>query len=436
MSVPDQLASTNAIESAVSAVLVVIQRPDAAPSFSKSNLEELVGLVRTMGLEILDSMTVRLGEPHPRYLVGSGKAEEIVARAKETKASCIVFDEDLTPSQQRNWEKLSGLCVIDRHEVILEIFASRASSREASLQVGLARMEYSLPRLTRAWTHLSRQRGGARGTRGEGETQLEIDRRLVVRKIARLKQELELVRAQRDTRRKRRQEGAIPSGSVVGYTNAGKSSLLNVLSGAHVLVEDKLFATLDPTTRRFKLKSGREVLLTDTVGFIRRLPHDLIMAFKSTLEETVLSDFLVHVLDLSNPEVEQHYETTLSVLRELGAGDRPVITVFNKIDAVDRSVAANGGLYANGLLARLPDALFVSARTGEGLDGLEEAIGMLIARERPVLTFDLPGSRHDLLALIHRTGKILREQYEDNLIRVAAQVPERTRNLLAQYLVG
>jgi len=414
----------------MSAVLVTLQRPGVASAISESHSGELTGLVRTMGLEVCDALIARLGEPHPRFLVGTGKAEEIAARAKELGADCIVFDDDLAPSQQRNWEKMSGLAVIDRHEVILEIFAARAATREAALQVGLARLEYSLPRLTRAWTHLSRQRGGARGTRGEGETQLELDRRLVVRKIARLKRDIELVRGQRSTRRRRREEGALPTGSIVGYTNAGKSSLLNVLSGSNVLVEDKLFATLDPTTRRVRLGDGDDVLLTDTVGFIRRLPHDLIVAFKATLEETLLSDFLIHVLDASSPEVQEHHATTVAVLEELGVGMKPIITVFNKIDAADN------GIYTAALQTRLPDSIEVSARTGEGIDRLKEAIGRLHTEGRPVVQITLPGSRHDLVALIHRTGKILTTHYDDNLIMIAAQIPERTRSLLAPFLVG
>ncbi len=394
------------------------------------HLDELKGLVRTLDFEVSSGSIVKIDEPRPRYLVGSGKAEEIAQTARELRADCIVFDDELSPSQQRNWERLAGCAVIDRHEVILEIFAARASTREAALQVGLARMEYSLPRLTRAWTHLSRQHGGARGTRGEGETQLEIDRRVVLQKISKFKSELDRVERQRDLRRRRRTLHAIPVGSVVGYTNAGKSSLLNRLSGSNVLTENKLFATLDPTTRKVSLKDGREVLLTDTVGFIRKLPHDLVMAFRSTLEETVLSDFLVNVLDLSNPEVEQHYRATLAVLDELGAKGKPTITVFNK---VDRTIDP---WHAGRLRAELPDAVYVSAKTGEGIEELVAAIGRLLADDSPALEFALPGDRHDLVALLHRTGRILSEAYEDGRILVSAQVSDRTKNLLADYLSG
>lgn len=414
----------------VSAILVSIQSSETTASASAEHLRELEGLVRTLKIEVRDSFIVKIETPRSRYLVGSGKAQEIVGKAREVGADCIVFDDDLSPTQQRNWEQLSGRAVIDRHEVILEIFASRASTREATLQVGLARMEYSLPRLTRAWTHLSRQRGGARGTRGEGETQLEMDRRVVLQKISRMRGELEQLREQRELRRRRRQTHSIPVGSIVGYTNAGKSSLLNVLAGSSVLAEDKLFATLDPTTRKVSLRDGREVLLTDTVGFIRKLPHDLVMAFRSTLEETVLSDFLINVLDLSSGEVEQHYLATLSVLDEIGARDKPIITVFNKIDNVHET------LYANHLQETHPDAVYVSAKTGAGIDALVAAIGRLLAQNAPALNFALPGDRHDLVALLHRTGRILWKNYEDGQILVSAQVSDRTKNLLARYISG
>jgi len=414
----------------VSAVLVTIQYPGVATAICEEHLEELKGLVGTLDFEVRDASIVKVASPRPRYLVGSGKAEEIASKARDLSTECIVFDDELSPSQQRNWEQLTGLAVIDRHEVILEIFAARASTREAALQVGLARMEYSLPRLTRAWTHLSRQHGGARGTRGEGETQLEMDRRVVLRKIGRLKGELERMKGQRDLRRRRRAVRSLPVGSVVGYTNAGKSSLLNVLSGSNVLTEDKLFATLDPTTRKVSLRDGREVLLTDTVGFIRKLPHDLVMAFRSTLEETVLSDFLINVLDLSNSEVEEHQHATLAVLEELGARDKPIITVFNKIDR------AHDTWYANHLQEVHPDAVYVSAKTGQGMDDLIAAIARLLSQDSRPLAFALPSSRHDLLALLHRTGTILETNYEDGHILVSAQVPDRTRNLLAEYIAG
>ncbi|MEW5814613.1 MAG: GTPase HflX, partial [Spirochaetota bacterium] len=307
------------------AFLVGVHYNGTEVQLAENLLYELASLTRNIGLQITGSILVRLNVITPRYLLGTGKTQEIISLAKEHNADCIIIDAELTPSQQRNWEKLSGLCAIDRHEVILEIFAAHASTREAVLQVGLARMEYSLPRLKRAWTHLSRQRGGLRGTRGEGEAQLEVDRRIVLRKIDRMKKELAKVHLQRALRRKQREKFDLPTASFVGYTNAGKSSLLNRLSDSKVLVEDKLFATLDPTTRRIELDNGQNLLLTDTVGFIRKLPHDLIDAFKSTLEEVVLSDFLILVLDASSPEITEHYTTTMAVLRELEAADKPII---------------------------------------------------------------------------------------------------------------
>jgi GTP-binding protein HflX len=240
---------------------------------AEEHLEELEELVKNLDIPVIDRLLVNLKVPMARYLLGSGKAEEIAELADEQQADCLIFDGELSPSQQRNWEKLTKKCVIDRQEVILDIFANRASTREAVLQVELARMQYSLPRLTRAWTHLSRQRGGAKGTRGEGEKQIEADRRMVQQRISQLHRELKEVRKHRQTQRKSRERHQMPHAAIVGYTNAGKSSLLNRLCDSNVLVEDKLFATLDPTTRKVKLSNNQELLLTDTVGFVRKLPH-------------------------------------------------------------------------------------------------------------------------------------------------------------------
>ena len=297
------------------------------------------------------------------------------------------------------------------------------------LQVGLARAEYSLPRLTRAWTHLSRQRGGSKGTRGEGETQLEVDRRIVLRKIARMKEELVLVQRNRNTMRKQREAVPVPSAAIVGYTNAGKSSLLKKLTGADILVEDKLFATLDPTTRRIKLEGGNEVLLTDTVGFIRKLPHDLVDAFKSTLEETVLADFLLHVLDASNPEFEEHMRVTRQVLKEIGAGDKPVLTCFNKTDLLSPEDR-------HALSLQFPDAVFFSIHTGDGLETLPKALERMLYAENRMQRFILPPDRHDLVALAHRTGKVFLEEYGDEGIFLDAVVSDKTGGLLSPYRRG
>ncbi|MCL1817418.1 MAG: GTPase HflX [Spirochaetaceae bacterium] len=329
------------------------------PDETEASLAELRALVESIGFTPAAALSARIRKASPRYLVGNGKAEELRAAAEQAEAGLIVFDTELSPSQQRNWEDLTGLCVIDRQEVILEIFMDRALTREAQLQVDLARMQYSLPRLTRAWAHLSRQRGGARGTRGEGETQLEIDRRRVMARIIKTKDELKKVRKQRATQRTRRENSSLPTGCIVGYTNAGKSSLLKALSGAGLHIENKLFATLDSTTRRVHLPCGGEVLLTDTVGFISRLPHELIEAFKSTLEEAVLADFLVHVLDASSPRLREHALTTRKILAEIGAADKPVITVLNKSDLCpeDSPVCAAGDY---------PNPVMFSATRGTG----------------------------------------------------------------------
>src|ERR1035437_3300298 len=314
------------------ALLIGVQTQKMTAGEGAELLTELTELVENLRMSVTRSMLVNLRTFTPATLLGNGKTNELIELAKADGADVIVFDEALSPAQQRNWEELSGLGVIDREEVILEIFSDRAHTREAVLQVALARMEYSLPRLTRAWTHLSRQRGkGAMG--GEGETQLENDRRTVRDRISHLKMELANVVKQRGVQRTRRQRIPIPTASIVGYTNAGKSTLLNALTGAHIYVADKLFATLDPTTRQLVLRGNQKLLITDTVGFIRRLPHGLVEAFKATLEEVVVADFLIHVLDVTNPNFEHHHATTLSVLGELGAADKTIVTVFNKIDA-------------------------------------------------------------------------------------------------------
>ena len=316
------------------ALLVGAYVDPAGRDEAASLLDELAELVTTLGVPIGDRMLVSHREMHPRFLVGSGKAEEISQRAKDQELDLIVFDNELSPSQQRNWEALTEFPVIDRQEVILDIFARRARTREARLQIELARAEYSLPRLTRAWGHLARQGGGI-GGRGEGESQLEQDKRRLRNQIDRLRRELQQVRAARATQRKDRQRTPVPNAAIVGYTNAGKSSLLRKLTGAEVLIEDKLFATLDTTTRRIDLPNKQPLLLTDTVGFVRRLPHRLVEAFNATLEESVLADFLIHVLDASQPAVLEFYRTTVRVLEELGSHDKQTLIVFNKIDKVE-----------------------------------------------------------------------------------------------------
>jgi len=396
-------------------------------SEAREHLEELERLVATLGFETRGTTLVKLRRATPRYLVGSGKAIEICDAARSEEADCIVFDDDLSPSQQRNWEKLTDGCVIDRHEIILDIFAAHATSRESVLQVALARAEYSLPRLTRAWTHLSRQRGGRQGTRGEGEMQLEVDRRIVLRKIARFKRELAELARQRALRRSRRESIPVPSAAIVGYTNDGKSSLLNALTGANVGVADELFKTLDATTRRLVIPNSLDLLLTDTVGFIRKLPYDLVDAFKSTLEEARLADFLIIVLDISDLACALHYQTTLSVLRDIGAETDNSIIVLNKCDLVGESESDDA-------LRRYPEAILASSKRGIGLDELKSRLRARLYSSMSITRFVLPESRHDLAAMIHRTGRIVEEVYENGSIILTAQVSEQTQGRLRKYV--
>ncbi|MCC7518652.1 MAG: GTPase HflX [Verrucomicrobiae bacterium] len=390
-------------------------------------LEELAQLVETLGLEIVGRRLLRADRPQPRFLVGSGQAEECAVAARAATADVLVFDDVISPAQQRNWEKHGKLAVIDREEVILDIFARRARSREARLQVELARMEYALPRLTHAWRHLERQAGSGFGMTGAGETQLETDRRLVRRRIDQLRREIGEVRRHRATRRARRLRVPTPHAAIVGYTNAGKSSLFRRLTGEDVFVEDRLFATLDTTTRPIRLPDGRPLLVTDTVGFVRKLPHGLIESFKATLEEAVLSDFLVHVVDVANPACEQMRETTQDVLAELGADLRKVFTVLNKADLVP-DLARRAAL-----ARRFPDALFVSAESGEGLDALRERLQDWLPAARKRVLLRIPHADYHLVAELHRTGKVLEERHDGDAVCVTAILPPRAFPRFAQY---
>ena len=411
------------------AYLVGVYRDQNTKEEASSLLDELKLLVQTLGIAVVHLELVRVQEANARYFVGSGRAEGIVAQVQQLGADVIVFDNDLTPAQQRNWEALSQLPVIDRQEIILDIFAQRAQTKEARLQVELARLEYSLPRLTRAWGHLSRQAGGV-GGRGEGETQLETDRRIVRRHIDAVKADLELVRGRRATQRKQRERLPLPHAAIVGYTNAGKSSLLRRLTGAEVLVADKLFSTLDPTTRRVDLGNGQPLLLTDTVGFVRNLPHRLIESFKATLEEATRADFLVHVLDASHPRVYDFYDTTKRVLDELGADTLRAITVLNKIDRLEDPAAIHA------LRLHFPDAAFVSVRTGTGLEDLLERFAEKLSDRSTKVELALPLDRTELLSLLHRTGRVLRLEYGERVASVVALVSPKVFARVQPFLVN
>lgn len=347
-----------------------------------NGLAELQGLIWTLGMEEAGQTILSRLDVQPAYGMGSGKAKEIRDAALLAQADCIIMDWELDPTKQRNWEKLCGVPVFDRQEVIIRIFASRAQTREAVLQVELARLEYSLPRLAHMYGDLARQRGGNYGAKGSGEKQLELDRRQTRLKIQQVKEELKKVRQNRATQRKRRQKIPLPALALCGYTNAGKSSLLNALTGSEALVENKLFATLDPLTRRMKCQAS-EILLTDTVGFISNLPHQLIDAFKSTLEEAALADALLIVLDSSDPNALEEAATVLKVLEQIGAGQKPRLVVLNKIDALE----SPGGEGSERLLVQLaalkerfPDALEASAKSGAGLDLIKRKISDIIKK--------------------------------------------------------
>ncbi len=421
--------STEAVKE--KAFLVGTGEGSETPADVREHVAELAELASTLGVEVCGELCTMLRERNIRYFVGSGKAEEIRDAAGEAGADVIIFDSPLGASQQRNLESLCKKKVIDRHEVILEIFSGRAMTKEAVLQVELARSRYFLPRLTGAWGHLSRQRGGNTGARGGGEKQIELDRRQLKQRITALEEELAAVRKQRSVQRKNRERGKIPHAAIVGYTNAGKSTLLNTLTGADAYAADQLFATLDPTTRRLVLPDHRELLLTDTVGFVRKLPHSLVEAFKSTLEEAVLADFIILVLDASSPSVISHWETTLSVLSELGAERKDMIVVFNKMDA-----AQEDPFLIPKLKSAVPGALFLSCRTKEGMDEFRSVLMDKVAEGLDLLRLAIPPDRSDLIALLHASGKILESEYHpDGVFEAVACIDKASRRRLESFRI-
>ena len=413
------------------AMLIGITLPGESEQTTRGLLDELRELVSTLDIGIVHEREVSIRKPQAKFLVGSGKAEELIEEAKSRDCDVIVFDNELTPAQQRNWEQAAEdkILVIDRQEVILDIFGRRAQTKEAVLQVELARLEYNLPRLKSAWTHLSRQRGGGSIQRDAGETQLELDQRMVRTQISRVKKELGSVIQHREVQRKKRMTVPVPTCAIVGYTNAGKSSLLNKLTNSNILAEDKLFATLDPTSRRCPLPSGQPLVVTDTVGFVRNLPHRLVDAFKATLEEAIVSNFLIHVLDVNSPDVEAHGATTLNVLNELGAKDKKILTVFNKIDALwDQDTRHD-------LALKFPDAYFISAHTGEGMAQLLDEMEAIIEADFVQLKLLIPHDRYDLVARLHREGGVRKEEVRDNGTFVTGSVPDRLLSLIDPFIV-
>lgn len=383
---------------------------------TQESLDELAQLCETAGAKVVDSVLCRIRSRNSAMLIGEGKAEDIAALVKERKIATVVFDEELTPAQGRNLEKVLGTKVIDRTQVILDIFAQHARTAEGRLQIELAQLEYLLPRLRRMWTHLERQKGGI-GMHGPGEKQLELDRRRIIENIQRHRRRLLEVRDRRSEQRRGRRRHGWALISLVGYTNAGKSTLINALTKAGVLAYDKLFATLDPTTRQLKLPNNQLALLTDTVGFIRKLPHHLVESFKATLEEVVEADLLVHVIDASHPQVFHQIDAVNQVLREIGVHDKVVLPVFNKLDIPE----AGRNLVA--LRAHFPGAVEISALTGVGLDPLREHLADLLRNRSVRLRLRIPLHEGKLLAMLKTSASMDSITYEDDMAVIVASVP-------------
>jgi GTP-binding protein HflX len=398
------------------ALLIGLEQDGVSKWDLRDAMDELRELANSAGAEVVDMVTQKLPKPTAPFYIGKGKAEAIKDSVQHQQVTSVIFNDELSPAQGRNLENLLARKVLDRTQLILDIFAQRARSREGRLQIELAQLQYLLPRLTRMWNHLSRQTGGI-GTRGPGETQLEVDRRRVQERIARLERELENVRRVRSVQRQGRKRHQWPVAAVVGYTNAGKSTLLNLMTGADLLTEDKLFATLDPTTRSFTLPNKQRVLLTDTVGFLRKLPHTLIESFKATLEEVSEADLLIHVVDLSHPRVDEHMEAVDVVVKELGAFGKQTLIVFNKIDILENPELTE--LYRK----RFPGSVAISARTGQGIDSFVQALQSLLSGWRLRSQFRVPVTESNLIAEIHRVGHVLDVQYDGEFAVITAHVP-------------
>lgn len=395
----------------------------------RESLAELAELASTAGTQILGEAVQKLAMPVAATYIGQGKATELAGECKANGVDTVVFDDELTPAQTRNLEKIFGCKIMDRTALILDIFAQRARTREGKLQIEHAQLKYLLPRLTRFWSHLSRQRGSTGSIGGEGESQLEADRRKIQERLDKISSELEVVRRQRETQRAGRQRSLWPLASIVGYTNAGKSTLLNRLTGAAVMAEDKLFATLDPTTRRLHLPTNQNVLLTDTVGFIKKLPHGLVEAFKATLEEVVQADLLLHVVDISHPLAQEQIDSVNSVLLEIGAADKPVLMVFNKMDQM------GGGIPAI-MREKYPHAVCISARTGEGIEPLLAEIGTQLRPIRDFLDLRVPQEKAAVIARLHAVGQVVESRYGGRNARIKVRIPPHLRPEFEPFVVA
>lgn len=412
------------------ALLVGAFRSSDEKQLCEDYLSELERLADTYGVDTAAKVACPLRKMEPSTYLGRGKVEELLHLAHELKVDLIVFDDEIQPTQQRNLEQIFKKTVMDRTELILEVFAQHAHTREARLQIELAQVKYQAPRLKRMWTHLSRQTSGGVYLKGAGEKQIEIDRRLIKKRVEQLSKELEEVRVNRKIQKVARNRSGIPSFAIVGYTNVGKSTLLNALTDAKVLVEDKLFATLDTTTRKFKLPNNQEIVLVDTVGFIRKIPHTLVAAFKSTLEEAVEADILLHLVDVSHPMAVEQAKETHAVLKELGASHRPMITVLNKIDNCQNP----------GTIQRLrfmyPKTVQISALNRTGFDELLEMMMEEIHKLRREVKLRIPQSRYALLTELMRQGKVIHQEYEENDIIVRIEIPAHLVGKVEEFIVA
>ena len=425
----ENLSSTLFARAPGRAILVGVDMPGNDWPVGES-LDELAQLATTAGVICMDRVIQRLARPHPGTLLGSGKIQEIADLVRYHDCDGVIFDLELTPGQHRNLERELETQVLDRTALILIIFGQRAHTREGRLQVELAQIEYDLPRLARQWSHLSRQKGSVQ-QRGEGEKQIEVDRRLLRRQKDQLEEELEHVRTHRQLHRERRKNTGAPVVALVGYTNAGKSTLLNRLANSNSLVEDKLFATLDPMTRRVRLAGGQEILLTDTVGFVQRLPMTLVAAFRATLEEVAEADLLIHVVDASSPSMQRQIVAVDQVLEEIGAGGRPVMLALNKVDALP----CDATLQVGGTTAILP-MVQISALQGEGIDELLRCISENLLSQFVALDVLIPYNRGELVAKFHQFGTIEYESYEEVGTHLRGYMPSNHSGPFAAFRHG
>ncbi|MBM6688246.1 GTPase HflX [Collinsella tanakaei] len=396
------------------------------------SLDELERLAGTAGAEVVGRLTQRLERPVPKSFIGSGKVQELKDLVSRLDVDVVIFDDDLTPAQQSHLEKTIGepTKIIDRTALILDIFGLHAKTREGRLQVQLAQLQYLLPRLRGMWSHLAKEqtRGGIGSRFGQGESQLEVDRRLIRNRISALRRELKELEKRREVQSKHRVESDAFRVALAGYTNAGKSTLLNTLTGAGVLSEDKLFATLDPTTRSYVLPGGRSITITDTVGFIQKLPHGLVEAFKSTLSEVRGADLILKVVDVADEDRERHLEAVDRVLEEIGAGERPSLTVYNKADLLDAHELET-------LRVRMPQAVFFSARTALGLEQLLDRLAAEAAATDRLISAEVPYREGSLMKVVREQGQVLSEDYLEDRMRIVAKVPERIAARLQRYAV-